>query len=288
MDSSNSAMLISDWIARAVDWPLGWLLDLPRDVAIAAVAVLTSLLLTLVRKWTTNQDLLGRCRQDLRRLKTLLRQAKQARDTAAAQRTRGTIAAVKMMQLRADGVVLVASLLPVALLATWAVQRLEFLPPRTGEPLTVRAYFALSAVDRLTHLVPPAQARVAGGAIQVVRLDSADGQHGLAEWSVVPEPDAGLLTLTLRCGEQAVEHRVRVGQRTYEPPLQAHDESQGRIQITEVALQQSKFLGVIPALAFPGFTALGLPAFTLAPWLVAYLLLAIALVPVSRRVLGVN
>ena len=39
---------------------LGWLLALPRSLALVAVGLLTAALLTVLRKWTTNQDRLRR------------------------------------------------------------------------------------------------------------------------------------------------------------------------------------------------------------------------------------
>jgi hypothetical protein len=282
------ATRLSEAIARAVDWPLGWLLELPRDVAIIGVAVLTSLVLTLVRRWTTDQDLLHRCRQDVARLKTLMRTARRADDKLAVQRMRKTVATVKMMQLQAEGYVLLASLLPVALLATWAVQRLEFLPPQAGKPLTVRAYYSLATIDRLTYLVPQPAIQLESTPIQVVQLDPADGENGTASWVLVPQPDGGasVLELIIRCDDQSARHVLRVGDRIYAPPVQTH--AGGRILVTQTELTHARFLGLIPALACPGMRALGIPAFTLAPWLVAYLLLTIPLVPILRWLLRVS
>ena len=83
--------LVSDWIARTLDYPLGWMLALPRDVAIVTIAIGTSLLLTLARKWTTDQGYLLRSKNDIRRLKQLRREAKRAKDKSAVKRISTTI-----------------------------------------------------------------------------------------------------------------------------------------------------------------------------------------------------
>src|SRR5690242_17736034 len=132
---------LSGWIAGAVDYVLGWLLLLPRDAAIVVIAVLTSLVLTLGRKWCTNQELLGRCAGDLRRLKQLIRQTKASSAAPAVrrseiQRMKSTVSLIKLKQLRAEGRVLLVALLPLALLATWGMERLDYVPPRPGEELT--------------------------------------------------------------------------------------------------------------------------------------------------------
>ena len=116
-----------EWIARVLDVPLGWLLALPRDLAIALVAVGTSLVLTLVRKWTTNQDRLRRAGADVRRLRALLREAKWEKDRGAVRRLRTTLAMVRTIRFRAEGLPLLVSIVPIALLAFWAVQRLDYL-----------------------------------------------------------------------------------------------------------------------------------------------------------------
>jgi len=43
---------------------LDWVLHLPRDVALLLVAVGTALILTVVRIFATDQDLLRRCKED--------------------------------------------------------------------------------------------------------------------------------------------------------------------------------------------------------------------------------
>jgi hypothetical protein len=266
---------LSTTTARLLDYPLGWLLDLPRDASIVLVAVLTSLLLTLARKWTTNQDLLRRCTRDSTRLKTLIRKSKKAGDKPAVVRMRRTESAIKMMRLKADGIVLAASLVPVAMLAVWAVQRLEFLTPRVGEELIVRASFPLSSVDKLTHLVPPPHVEIKSAAIQQVRLDTS-GKSGVAEWVLQPQADAENLPLIIRHQDQTVTHVLNVGGRAYAAPVQYHQTD--RVPETTVELRQAKFLGLVP----------GIPAIAFAPWLVAYLILTIPLVPLLRRIMYVN
>lgn len=266
---------LSPTIARLLDYPLGWMLDLPRDAAIVLVAVITSLLLTLARKWTTNQDLLRRCTADLARLKTLIRQSKRAGDRPAVARMRGTVTTIKMMRLNADGVVLAVSLVPIALLAVWAMQRLDYLPPRAGDELQIRATFPLSSVDKLTHLISPPNVEVKSGAIQQVRLDAA-GKSGVAEWTLQPQSDAADLPLVIRHQNQTVTHVLNVGGRVYTAPLQRHPTD--RIPETQAELRQAKFLGLVP----------GIQSIAFAPWLVAYLILTVPLVPLLRRMLRVN
>jgi uncharacterized membrane protein (DUF106 family) len=267
---------LSSTMARLLDLPLGWLLTLPRDAAIVLVAAGTSLIMTLARKWCTNQDLLRRTKDDLARLKSLAREAKRNGDKAAVLRTRSTVAAIKTMRLRADGIVLAVSLAPLAMLAMWAAQRLEYFPPRVGEELMLQAQYPLSSVDTLTHLVPPSGVKLNSPALQLVQVDPLDPQHGMAHWKFVPETPVDSLPLVVRHAGDSVTHLLNVGGQIYSPPVQMHVDVLP--MTTTVELRQAKFLGRVP-----GFPQLGL-----APWLVAYVLLSVALVPLLRRVLNVS
>jgi hypothetical protein len=268
---------ISSAITTAGDFCLGWLLVLPRDVAIVAVALLTSLALTLARKGCTNQELLGRCAADLRRLKQLVREAKARRDKPAVQRMKGTLSLIKLKQLGAEGRVLLVALLPLVVLATWGMARLEYLPPVPGQELMLRAYYPLSSVDKLTHLVPREGLELKQGssAVQQVRPDDDGGANGVAEWVLVAREPRPTTNLTIRHQDRTVSHALRVDGRAYEPPLQTHGED--AILATEIELTPSRFLGVVP----------GVPAMGLPPWVVAYLLLALALVYPLRKLLRV-
>ena len=73
---------------------LGWLLYLPRDLALLIVSIGTALVLALVRLKTTDQELLRRCKHDKKRQKELLRQAKRKGDKEARKRHRATIGRV--------------------------------------------------------------------------------------------------------------------------------------------------------------------------------------------------
>jgi uncharacterized membrane protein (DUF106 family) len=265
---------ITNLIVVVMDIPLGWLLALPRDVAIVLVALGTSLLLTLVRKWTTNQDQLCRSKGDLVRLKQLLRERKRAKDKAAAGAIRTSLGMVNAIRLKAEVKPLLVSLLPIILLAVWAVERLDFFPPRVGDDLTVKAYYPLSSVDALTHLVPPVGVEMKSPAVQLVEVDPHGQQNGLATWVLHPTSRLSAELLIRHQGETA-SHAIRVGGRSYAPPLGAG--SGNRILATETVLRQAKFLGIVP----------GLPAIALPPWLIAYLLIVIPFVPILRRVLRV-
>jgi hypothetical protein len=82
--------------------------------------------------------------------------------------------------------------------------------------------------------------------------------------------------LFIRHQGRSVTHQGRVDGRIYSPPTQAHNDD--FIPVTEMPLPQVRFLGVVP----------GIPAIAFPPWLVAYLLLTILLVPVMRRLFAVH
>jgi hypothetical protein len=227
-----------------LDYPLAWTLALPREAAILVTALLTSLVLTLVRKFTTNQDRMRRCKADLARLKTLLRQHKAAGDRAAVERTRATSTAVRLIQMRAEGLGLVVSLLPIGMLALWAMERLDYLPARVGQEVTITARYSLSVVDSVTHLVPPDKARLVSPAVQLVRPDPEDKEHGVATWALVSDAPTDGLEVLIRHDRQTAAHVLRVGGNTYDPPLVHHQG--GAVVETEIGLTQAWLARISP------------------------------------------
>ena len=258
-----------------LDVPLGWLLDLPRDATLLAFSLLTALLMTVARRYVTNQDLLRRCSDDLRQLKRLSREAKQLGDKPRRQRLRSTVAMIKPMQLIQDLKVLAVVVLPLVVLTLWAVERLDYLPPRVGDELTVRAYLPISSVDGVAHLVPADGFELRSSAIQLVLANEQLPPVGVAEWKLRPTSATDELTLTIRHRGESAVHRVAIGQRTYLPPQQLHQNE--RLQQTEVELDRYRPLG-LPLRS----EEIGLP-----PWMVGYLLLTLVLVPLFKRVLRI-
>ena len=265
----DAMTILTDWLVRAVDVPLGWLLSLPRDVALLLFAVGTALLMTLARRVVTNQDLLHRCSADMRQLKRLMGDARKAGDKPWLGRLRATVGQIKGMQLAADLRVLVVVLMPVAILAVWASERFDYIPPRVGEPLVVRAAFAVSSIDRVTHLVPSPDLEMTSTAIQVVQSDAQSPPRGIAEWTVRPT-EAGEYPFTIRHQGESVVHNAVIGRSWYMPPRQQH--SGERLTQTEIALQRYRPLG-----SSLGGEWTGLP-----PWMMGYLILTLVLVPLLK------
>ena len=270
---------------------LGWMLSFPRWLGLLVVALATAAILTLIRKWTTNQDRLGRAAADLSRLKELRRAAAGAGEVEAVRRCNVTKGQVSWIKLKAEGWPLLAVLLPVALLATWAFERLAYEPPRGGETVEVVAYLPRSAQDDLVHLVPQLGLRTANGWVQPVRSVANEPTRWDHFWAVVtfrdaspPEADivaiwqlqadarAEAYPLVFRWKEHTFASALRVGQRTYSPVVTA---DANEPIITEIRLREVRLFGI------PGLGA-WLPG-----WIVGYLLVTIPAVFVLKKVLRI-
>lgn len=273
MEALNS---LCAWSVRPIDHMLGWLLWLPRDVTLLLFAAGTAILMTLARRAVTNQALLQRCVQDLRRLKQLTREAKLSRDKPTLQRLGSTTRLIKGIQLTADVRVLVTVLLPVAVLAIWATERLDFLPPQVDRELVVRARYPLSSIDELTHLVPVPGYELKGAAIQVIRADAESSSRGLAEWTLRPTVVAEDLAIVIRHRNESATHPVAIGRATYRPPVQTH--ANERLTVTEVVLDRYRPLGLNLQTE-----TIGLP-----PWMFGYMISTLLLVPAFKRLLRVS
>jgi len=276
------------WITDPV---LGWLLRVPPTVALFIIAIGTSAILTFVRLFTTDQEYLGRCNADKKRLKQLMKQAKEVKDKEALKRYRATMGSVSMKLMAAEGKPLLVSVIPIALLAVWCFTRLAFLPPKADEPVAVKAYFKVSTIGDITHVLPTEgletaemplrdvvvdaevaeEATVGGGWIQRIfdDPDTAGGtaHAGLAVWSFKGTGEPRTYALTIRHDGRTYERQLILGDRHYAPDLEFYGED-APLTCTQIVMDEVKLFGVVP----------GIPWIMFPPWLVAYLLIAIPFV----------
>jgi hypothetical protein len=195
---------------------------------------------------------------------------------------------IGMTTMKEEGRPLLAAIVPIAILGTWCFQRLAFIPPHAGETVLVHAYFPVSAVGELAHVVPQ------DGLHEVSREDSdgsgqwiqkiiddipgPDGivRNGIATWKIQamarPEPYA----LEIRYKTVTVVKELLVGQLVYARDVESYGDDQPIIS-AQVDLKPVKFLGFVP-----GIDWLFVP-----PWLVAYFLIAIPSVSLIKRVTGI-
>jgi hypothetical protein len=277
------------------------LLRLPMNLVLVIVAVGTGGIITYARRFTTNQDFLRRCADDKQRLKELMRAAKAGGDKQSLQRYRLTFNMISISTLRQEGWPLLVALLPIAILGTWCFQRLAFIPPKAGETVTIRAYFPVSAVGELAHLVPqPGVREVSGGnrahwiqpiaadeveqLVTVHATDQATGRAitrkekqkkavgGCATWQVQAEARGQPYPLEIHYQDQTARMELLVGQRQYTPDLVTFGAGKPIAGI-HVLLRPVEFLGIVP-----GISALGIP-----PWMLAYFLIAIPSVTLIKR-----
>jgi uncharacterized membrane protein (DUF106 family) len=241
-------------ILTIADPLLGWMLRLPSDVALVLLAVGTGTILTFARLFTTNQDLLRRCSEDKRRLKELLREAKRGGDRDALTRYRSTRGMIAMKTIRAEGLPLLVAVVPIAVLGTWAFQRLEFVPPAAGEPVPLVVYFPVSAAGRIAHLVPQDGVTAEGGWVReiVAVTDPAEGPpHATATWRLVAEPRPEPYRLEIRFKQGTYSKELLVGQPAYAAPVEFYPD-QNQVVCSEIQMQPVKLLGIVPGVPWLG------------------------------------
>ena len=281
---------IGDFITSFMDYLLGWLLYLPRDVMLFAVAILTSVILAFARRIGSDQDWLRRAAADRKRLADLARQARAVGDKPAAKRHKGTVAQIKARSLKHEFKPLLWAILPILLVATWCFSRLGFHPPAGGSELEVRVYLPRSAVGRVAQLVRQQDLAAEGGWLQPVVMDAYPEPEGawdrfyawlieklglkppltgVAKWRLRLPPGSGRRVLKIVYDGRVYEKEVLFGSRKYAPALEFHGD--GPVQAVELAMRPVKLFGLVGPLPF------------LPPWLVAYLLIAIPFVSVVKR-----
>jgi len=282
---------------------LGWLLHVPRDAALVAVAVGTALVLTLARALTTDQDLLRRCKRDKKRQKQLIRQARRAGDKDACKRHRITARQIGLKAVGQEGWPLLASIPPIVLIAVWAFARIAYCTPDPWEGIALSMYFPADAIGDLVHMLPPQEGLdVEGGLIRRVGEDYAeDGVSvvaGRAGWTLSARKRKTPYTLRVRCRGRIIEHELRADGRTYTAPVTRYGPR--REQVFEYGLGDYKYRPFgrigdwharVPEWTVAGCTVFGPYAgqelFVADAWLIGYLLIAIPFAFILRPILRI-
>ena len=272
---------INNTVVSAMDVCLGWALAVGHDAALVTVALATALILTVIRRFATNQDLLARCRQDRKRLKQLIRQAKRLppdERRAELKRLKLIRNAVALKILRQEPLALLLSIIPIAVLACWAFARLPYHPVKADSPVEVWAWCPASAVGKLAHLVPCENLAAEGGWIREIEpvKTPAGPVVGRARWRVTAPADTRPYPLIVRFDEITYRHELLVGQNSYSQVVKLQPSPAG-LRAIEIRLEPFRPLGAIP-----GWAAVSLP-----PWLVGYLLITIPAALALRRLLRV-
>lgn len=300
-------------IVMAIADPLfGWMLALPTDVILIIVGFGTGAVMTLARLFTTNQDLLRRCDEDKKVLGKMLKEAKKAGDKDRVKAIQASQGGIAMKAFRAEGMPLLLALIPIVLLTTWCWQRVGFHPPQDGEAVKVEAFFPVSAAGQIVHLVPQDGLEAEGGWVATIEPEkdpnpkpekegkAAEAQgdvpaeklapqtgeseaanateepeppfvptYASAVWHVKGKAQAEPYVLQMRYKEGTYEMPFRVGQRTYEPELLWLN-PEGPVTVIQQWLREVRLFGIVP-----GYPQEWWPHVPIGGWLIAYMLIAV-------------
>jgi uncharacterized membrane protein (DUF106 family) len=206
--------------------------------AIVAVGVLSGVAVILFQKYASRQELLARCKADLKLLKPRIREAKRAGDAQAARR-------LLALQGRIGGRYLGAALKPalwtvpiIGIVGLWTGARFAYAPVRPGDEVVVVAHFE-DAASGYAHVLPSAPLALAGPAIAAVDVpEGATGRE--ARWTVKAAA-AGDAVLPLRHAGETVRIAFPVGLRAPEPVtvFRSATPGQDRLQAVEIRLRDS-------------------------------------------------
>ncbi len=253
---------------------LGWLLALSWTATLAVVALGTGLILTLVRKVSTDQDLLRRGAEDKKQVAKLLREARGGRDRETVRRLKMLKATIAQRTMGQELKPLLLAIVPVAILATWCYARLEFHPPKAGEPTGVMLCAPVSAAGKTAHLVPVSGLQATPGWLVEAQITTVEGAPAaVAQWKLAGAARHDPYRLTFVLDGRTYARELLIGRPAYSPPLELYDE--GQVAIRHV-LPQARLFGKVGGLGV-----------TFPPWLVAYLLIVVPGALVIKKTLRV-
>lgn len=171
--------LLTHWLVPLVQWlfvpldaALGWLTHLGTLGALIAVGAATGLAVNLFQKYGSNQELLGRRRADLNRLKELQRNAKEAKDSEKAARLLTLASQISSRYALESLKPALYSIPPLCILAMWVGARLNHEPLRPGDTIQVIATFEDGA-SGFAHYIPNTGFTANGPVIAPIGLRAA-------------------------------------------------------------------------------------------------------------------
>ncbi|MCC5790250.1 MAG: hypothetical protein JJT75_11490 [Opitutales bacterium] len=280
---------INDIVVRIADPFLYWTLFLPRDLALFIVSIGSSAVLAVVRLWVTDQKYLHGLKVDKKRLKEKMKAAKKEKNKEEVKRLRTLNGMAAIKALKAEKKPLLWAIIPIALLATWAFNRLDYFPAEDGQVLEYSIYLPITTAGDLVTLFPEQgiEAKEEGWITEVVPVSDHPiyPPHGLGNWTIQVSEEQSPYDLRIRHRDDLYTHPFTVGGRSYRMPLRPHPEHQTEGNLppaTQVHLDEYRpFAGWIVAdfEGVPGFRQFFFP-----PWLIAYLIIVIPFVVIIRRV----
>lgn len=203
--------MLTSWAVSLGDLCFGWLLWVPRGVAITLLSAITATLSYAIRYACDVGHLTSFAKRDLKQLRQLKRQARESGDLARLDRLRRNRASVLAVLCRHELLVLLVALVPLVLIVTWADERLSRLPQRPNQPVAVHLLTPLSDVGSLTHLVPTDALAIDGGCVRRIETTSVDDlPGGMAVWKVATDSQEPI-PLVIRLGERTFIHELVVG-----------------------------------------------------------------------------
>lgn len=232
-----SVLTALEVLYRPCDWGLGWVSFLGPVGAVAAVGLISGVAIILIQKYASDQELLGRCREDLRELKRRLREAKRAGN----REEQGRLSALIR---RIGGKYVGRSLLPalwtvplITVVGLWTGSRLAYVPIRPGDMIEVIAHFEDGA-SGFAHLLTKGGLRVEGGAIAAVEAPK-EARGRQARWKVRADHE-GEASLLVRFSDRSHEVAVPVvrgGGRAPAPVKIFNEQTDAQDQLQAVELR---------------------------------------------------
>lgn len=244
-----------------LDPVLGPLLSLPPFLAIFIISLLITIAITLVYKYTTDQQRMKLLKKKVKEYQEKMRKVRD--EPQKLMKLQKEAMSYNMELMKHSFKPTLYTLIPIIIIFGWLNAHMAYENIAPGEEFTLQAYLKEDAAATLTLSTEPGGLRLLNDATQSEEyLWRLEGEAG--EYKATLEPVEGA----------PVEKLVRITEeREYEPPVQRYDES--IIERIEVSNDPVRPLGDISLLGWhPG-------------WLGTYILLSIGLSIGLRKLLGV-
>lgn len=213
-----------------LDWLLGWSLLLQPLIGIIVLSLLISVMVVLMYKFTTNQNLMKQLKDEMKTLQTQMKELRDHPDKALEVQKKVMDANLKymMQSMRAT----LFTLLPILLIFGWLGANYGFESLQPNEQFSVELQFAEGVTGTVEAEIPD------GVALTSARSLAIDNGKALFNYK---GRDTGVHALSWTVDGRTYTKDVRITTDSkYEPPLEQFKE--GPVKAIEVKLTKLKVL----------------------------------------------
>ena len=253
-------MSFFSFLNPALDFAFGWLLKLPPFFALLILSLLISLIIVLIYKYTTNQQLMKQLKEEIKGYQKQMKELRQHPEKALDVQKKAMQANMKYMGHSMKATLI--TFIPIIIIFGWMNSHLAFEPIMPGQEFSVAVNLAKGETATIEAIAPDG--------IELTGNSTREAENGQALFTMEAKK-SGEYLLEFKADDQSYTKELIVtNERAYSPQAQLFR----NLPVKSIAInyQPTKIINL-------GFLRLG--------WLWSYILFSIVFSMVLRKIMKI-